>query len=86
MESLQLANSLGILRAGATFQAQINGYDNEGVEVDEEGNACWWTSTEGKDANTLYYVNSEGKFDVEPMMRDYIGIRPAIWVELKKKV
>ncbi|MBQ0092797.1 MAG: hypothetical protein KBS45_05675 [Clostridiales bacterium] len=71
--------------AGAREQAMINGYDGCGVDVDEgTGASPWWTSTDGDKEGRLVFVNGIGEFEEAPMQMEGIGIRPAVWLKLKK--
>jgi len=64
------------------MQAQLNGYDDSGVDVDENGVcAMWATRTEKKDGMKYVGVDSFGDFCDCSKLWATVGIRPAIWVK-----
>ncbi|MCR4662085.1 MAG: hypothetical protein K5765_08845 [Clostridia bacterium] len=63
-------------KCGVRYQASINGYDNSGCT------SAWFTSTKYDDNDNYYFVDEEGEIDNDNIVRNYIGIRPAIWIKL----
>ena len=62
-------------RGGVRYQASINGYDNYGsTEV-------YFTSAKYQD-DYYYFVDQDGNINVDNIQRNYIGLRPAIWIKL----
>ena len=62
-------------RGGVRYQASINGYDNYG------STEAYFTSAKYQD-DYYYFVDQDGNINVDNIQRNYIGLRPAIWIKL----
>lgn len=60
---------------GVRYQASINGYDNYG------STEAYFTSTKYQD-DYYYFVDQDGNINIDNIQRNYIGLRPAIWIKL----
>ena len=68
-------------------QAKTNGTEGYGVKVDETtGFAAWHTATKiNKEDPFMYYVDTNGSFNDCWCGAEYVGFRPAMWLDLTKE-
>lgn len=74
-EVIKYMHRLEARKGGVRYQASINGFDNSG------STSAYFTSTQYKD-DDYYFVDEDGYIGIDNIQRNYIGLRPAIWIKL----
>ena len=59
---------------------------NSNIEKNLNGNSPWWTQSRGESADKVVTVSGDGTYlyNGTSTISNVIGVRPAIWITLKK--